>query len=360
MRRRRALGRVRHEAANGAANCPHVTAAWVEEVKAGLARAGETPGVFIAAEEAARLLALADAVEIVRDAVRWEAAGRVLIPDARRAALRYAPEGNGLRVSAVSKCCLVPELDLAAFRFLGAVGGGDPVRYLHLAGLARRDLLATIDEHLTYLVRIAALALVVAEHTVPAAAPVVGVVGAGRLARAVLGAFIESRRAGEIVITSRRPASRDRLARELADRFPRVSAVESARDVAARADFLVTATDAAAPILSAAWIKPGATVYGLGDAVELGGDLLVRRERGTVRLVVSSWPECAQRADFRRLIAEGRIGKSDVDADLADVIAGRAPARVDLRGLVCVRAPGSVALEALLGAWICARRAAAV
>jgi ornithine cyclodeaminase/alanine dehydrogenase-like protein (mu-crystallin family) len=336
-----------------------VTALWVAEVKAGLARAGRRHGgAFIDAQEAKRRLPLADAVGIVRDAVLWEASGRILMPDARRAALRYTAPGDGLRVAAVSKCCVIPDLDLAAFRFLGSVLGDDPVRFLHLVGLERRNLLAAIDEHLTYLVRIAALALVVAEHTVPARAPVIGMIGAGRLARAVLGAFIESGRAGEIVVASRRPASRDRLVHDLAaSGFPRVTAADSAREAAGRADFLVTATDAASPILSAAWVKPGATVYGLGDAVELADDLLVRRERGPVRLVVANWLECAQRADFRRLIDEGRIAESDVDAELSDVISGAKPARVDPRGVVCVRAPGSVALDALLGAWICARRA---
>jgi ornithine cyclodeaminase/alanine dehydrogenase-like protein (mu-crystallin family) len=186
-------------------------------------------------------------------------------------------------------------------------------------------------------------------------------IGAGRLARAVLEAFIESGRAGEIVIASRRPASRDRLVHTLAaSGFPHVTAANSPRDAAGRADFLVTATDAASAILSAAWVKPGGTVYGLGDAVELSDDLLVRRERGSVRLVVSNWLECAQRADFRRLIADGRIDESDVDAELWELIAGRKSARLDPQGVVCVRAPGSVALDALLAAWICARHAGAV
>jgi ornithine cyclodeaminase/alanine dehydrogenase-like protein (mu-crystallin family) len=331
-----------------------VTVSWVTEVKAGLARAAEYGGAFIDAQEAKRRLPLADAVGIVRDAVLWEASGRVLMPDARRAALRYSAQGDGLRVAAISKCCVIPALDVAAFRFLGSVLGDDPVRFLHLVGLERRNLLATIDEHLTYLVRVAALALVVAEHTVPAPAPVIGMIGAGRLARAVLGAFIESGRAGEIVIASRRPASRDRLVHDLtAAGFPRVTAVDSAREAAGRADFLVSATNAAS-------VKPGATVYGLGDAVEFADDLLVRRERGPVRLIVSNWLECAQRADFRRLIDDGRIDESDVDVELSDVISGREPARVDPRGVVCVRAPGSVTLDALLGAWICARRALAL
>lgn len=346
------------EAEAGAPRTVHdVTASWVAGVKDGLARAGERGVAFIDAQEAKGWLPLADAVEIVREAVLWEASGRVLVPDARRAALRYAAPDDGVRISTISKCCVIPDLGVAGFRFLGSVLGDDPVRYLHLVGLQRRNLLATIDEHLIYLVRIAALALVVAEHTVPVPAPVIGMVGAGRLARAVLDAFIESGRAGEIVVTSRRPASRDRLVRHvIAAGFPHVVAADSVGDAARRADFLVTATDAASPILSAASIKPGATVYGLGDAVELDDDLLVRRERGGVRLVVSNWLECAQRADFRRLIAGGRIGESDVDAELADVIAGTKPARVEPGGIVCVRAPGSVALDTLVGAWICARR----
>jgi len=335
-----------------------MTAGWVPGVREALA--GAAGGAVIGAEEAREYAPLPDVIEAVREAVAWEADGRVGIPDARRAALRYAPpadEGGALRVAAVAKCCVVPDLGLAGFRFLGSVLGDDPVRYLYLVGLARRNLLATIDEHLTYVRRIAALAVVVAQHIVPAPEPVVGVIGAGRLARAVLEALVESRRAGEIIVTSRRASSRDALARDLAEAgAPRVTAADSAAEVAGRADFLVTATNAAAPVLRAAWVKPGATVYGLGDAIELGDDLLVRRERGSVRLIVSNWLECAQRADFRRLIADGRIDRSDVDAELADVIAGTAPARLGRRDIVCVRAPGSVALDVFVGARICARR----
>lgn len=339
-----------------------VAASWAADVRAGLVRAGGHPGAFIDAEEARRRLPLADALPIVRDAVLWEGAGRILVPEARRAVLRSAVPGVSAAgveppsISTVSKCCLVPELGLAGFRFLGSVGGRDPVRYLHLAGLEHGNLLATIDEHLTYLVRIAALAVVVAEYTAPAAAPVIGMIGAGPVAGAVLDAFVEAGRAREIVLTSRRAASRDRLAERLrASGFSRVTALDGVRDVAERADVVITATNAQAPILSAAWVKPGAAVYGLGDAPELDPGLLVRRERGSVRLLVSNWRECGERADFRRLITDGRIGPSDVDAELWEVIAGRTPARADPRDVVCVRAPGSVALDTLLGAWICAR-----
>jgi len=75
-----------------------------------------------------------------------------------------------------------------------------------------------------------------------------------------------------------------------------VAAAGSVREAARSVDLLITATNAEMPVVSAAWLKPGATVYGLGDAVELDADLLVRRERGAVRLVVSNWRECAERA----------------------------------------------------------------
>jgi alanine dehydrogenase len=339
---------------------PPVTASWVAAIQEGLRRAGERGGVLIGPREARRHVTLGEAIQLVREGVFWEGAGKILVPDARRAALRLTPPVHETRVSTVSKCCVIPELDIAGYRFVGSVGGDDPVRYLHIVSLVNRRLLATIDEHLTYLVRIAALAVVTAAHTVSARLPTIGMVGAGRLARAVLEAFIEVGRVGDIVVTSRRPESRTRLARELrAAGFGRVRAVDSARDVAGRADFLVTATNAEAPVLSAAWIKPGATVYGLGNAPELPDDLLVRRERGSVRLIVSNWLECAKRKDFRRLIAEGRVSEADIDAELWEVVAGNKPARVREDDIVCVRAPGSVGLDVLLGAWVCARHAAA-
>ncbi len=335
-------------------------AAWVATVREGLERAGERGGLLLESHEARRCVGLSEAVDLVREGVVWEGSGKILMPEIRRAVLRLPVSEAAARISAISKCCVIPDLDIAGYRFLGSVHGEDPVRYLHIVSLTRRKLIATIDEHLTYLVRIAALAVVAAAHTVSAPAPTIGLVGAGRVAKAVIEAFIEVGRVGEIVVTSRRPTSRKRLVRELhAAGFANARAADSARDVAGCADFLVTATNAAAPVLSAPWIKPGATVYGLGDAAELPDDLLVRRERGPVRLVVSNWLECAQRADFGRLIAEGRASESDVDAELWEIIAGKKPARLREDGIVCVRAPGSVGLDVLLGAWVCARHAMA-
>jgi ornithine cyclodeaminase/alanine dehydrogenase-like protein (mu-crystallin family) len=339
---------------------PPATASWTALVRAGLERAGDRGGVVIGAEEARRYVSLGEAIDLVREGVLWEGAGKIVMPDARRATLRLAlPECNS-RMGAISKCCAIPDLGLAGYRFVGSVGGGDPVRYLHLAGLAHRRLIATIDDHLTYLLRIAALAVVTAAHTVPARTPTIGMIGAGRLARAVLEALIETGRAGDIIVTSRHPASRERLVGALrASGFERARAADSARDVAGCANFLVTATNTEAPVLSAAWLKPGATIYALGDAAELPEDLVVRRARGSVRLIVSNWLECAQRADIGRLVAEGRVDETDVDAELWEVIAGRKPARAREDDIVCVRAPGSVGLDVLVGAWVCARRAAA-
>lgn len=336
-------------------------ASWVATVRDGLERAGERGPALIESREACRYLPLREAVDLVREGLLWEGVGKIVMPEMRRAVLRLALPACETDISAISKCCVIPELGIAGYRFLGSVRGEQPVRYLHIVSLTRRQLIATIDEHLTYLVRIAALAVVAAAHTVSAQAPTIGMIGAGRLARAVLEAFIKAGRVGDIVVTSRRPASRERLMRELrVGGFARVRGSDSARDVAGCADFLVTATNAASPVVSAEWIRPGATVYGLGDAAELPEDLLLRRQRGSARLVVSNWLECVQRADFRPLVAAGKVDESDVDAELWEIIAGRKSARVCEDSIVCVRAPGSVGLDVLLGAWVCARRAAAV
>ncbi|HLW58625.1 MAG TPA: NAD(P)-binding domain-containing protein [bacterium] len=333
-------------------------ASWAATVKEGLAQVQSRGGQLIGPGDARRRIALGEAVEIVRDGLLWEASGRIVIPPARRAVLRVPLPDGEAGVTSISKCCVISELDVVGYRFLGSILGDDPVRYLHIASLSRRTLLATIDEHLTYLLRIAALAVVAAAHTVAAPRPTVGVVGAGRLARAVVEALIEAGRAGEVVVTSRHPASREQLVRALATAgFARAHAVDSVREVAGRADFLVTATNAMAPVLSPEWIKPGATVYGLGAGEELPPALFMRAERGSVRLVVSNWAECAERSDFRGLIADGRVSKADVDAELWEIVGGRVPARLRADDTVCLRAPGSVGLDVLLGAWICARHA---
>ncbi len=132
----------------------------------------------------------------------------------------------------------------------------------------------------------------------------------------------------EIRVTSRRPASREAFAQQLAAvTGTPVRVAVSAEEVFDGADILVEASRLTAPepLLRTAWVKPGAFVvpYGTISAVEL--DLLDVMDK----VVVDDWRE-AQSGRFgalRRHVDTGRLSAASLHAELGQVVAGTRPGR---------------------------------
>ncbi len=132
----------------------------------------------------------------------------------------------------------------------------------------------------------------------------------------------------EIRITSRRPASREAFAQQLAGvTTTRVRVAATADETFDGADIMVEASRLTepAPLLRTRSVKPGAFVvpYGTVSAVEL--DLLDVMDK----VVVDDWRE-AQSGRFgalRRHVGTGRLSAASLHAELGQIVTGRRPGR---------------------------------
>ena len=132
----------------------------------------------------------------------------------------------------------------------------------------------------------------------------------------------------EIRITSRRPASREAFAQQLADvTTTRVRVAATAEETFDGADIMVEASRLTEPepLLRTRLVKPGAFVvpYGTVSAVEL--DLLDVMDK----VVVDDWREAQSRrfGALRRHVDTGRLSAASLHAELGQIVTGRRPGR---------------------------------
>jgi ornithine cyclodeaminase len=153
------------------------------------------------------------------------------------------------------------------------------------------------------------------------------IVGAGSQARYQLEALLGVRRPWRIAVYARRPEAARRYAAEMAERFGvEIAVAEDLHEAVAHADLIVTATPARAPLIEAAWVRPGAHITAMGsdfpDKQELDPELLARAD-----LVVADHPpQAATQGELHHAIAAGRLRLEDA-VPLAAIAAGQAPGR---------------------------------
>ena len=118
------------------------------------------------------------------------------------------------------------------------------------------------------------------------------------------------------------------------------------------ADAVVTATNSAAPLFSAAVVRPGTHLMCIGSgssaAMEVEPELLARAS--TIR--VDHRPSClAESGEIVRAVAAGLIHESDV-SELGEVILGRASGRGDAAEITVYKSVGNGTQDAALAAML--------
>jgi ornithine cyclodeaminase len=132
----------------------------------------------------------------------------------------------------------------------------------------------------------------------------------------------------EIRITSRRPESREKLARRLSrDLGKPVHAVATPREALEGADIMLEASRLTSPqvLLRTAWVQPGVLVipYGTVSAVELSLTSVMDK------IVVDDWGQATVGpfGALRRHVDEGLLTREVLYAELGDIVAGKLPGR---------------------------------
>jgi ornithine cyclodeaminase/alanine dehydrogenase-like protein (mu-crystallin family) len=178
-----------------------------------------------------------------------------------------------------------------------------------------------------------------------------GILGAGVQARSHLDSMRAVRDFDQVVLYSPTAGHATALAEESG-----AEAVGSAEEAVRDADVVVTATNAAEPVLERSWLKEGAHLNAVGgrppQMIELDPETVA-----AAALFVDRRESAENEAgDYRRALEEGAIGPDHIRAEVGEVLIGSKPGREDDAQLTIFRSLG-LAVEDLAAAEYVVQRA---
>ena len=187
--------------------------------------------------------------------------------------------------------------------------------------------LGVLDGTLASNIRVGAMGALAAKHFAPDEPRVIGFIGSGEQSKMhLLGMKTVRPSLAECRVAAKTVEEERQFVRELAPVLPDVEFVTAGTDGARAmdgADILVTATSAQAPLLKAAWMKPGSFyshVGGWEDEYEVA--------KQCDKIVCDDWETVKHRTQtLSRMYADGELRDGDIYADLTDVVAGERPGR---------------------------------
>jgi alanine dehydrogenase len=176
--------------------------------------------------------------------------------------------------------------------------------------------------------RTAAASALAARYLARADARHLLMIGAGRLARALVPAHASVRPIERISLWNRSAARAVATAQALRSEGHAVDIVDDLPAAVAAADIVSCATLASEPVLRGAWLRPGTHVDLVGafrSTMRESDDALVVRAQPLV--VDNRVAALAEGGDIVQAIASGAIDEGAISADLTDLISGRHPGR---------------------------------
>ena len=294
--------------------------------------------IFLSAEDCSQLLDPGAVLEGVEEALRMEHAGTVRWSSPRSMRVTAEEERDGrLRV----KACALDANGIMGVRVLLFPGAGADTRWVLVFDDATGEPLGIVDEAWTYLHRSIASVASLAHRLRRSDVRAVGLIGAGRIARAAL-PYVDRLFPGtSLLIASRREETRAALAALARDRHgieaDPVPIEQAVRD----AQVVLACTNAASAIIDDAWVGSGAVV---GSLEPRECDPLLF-DRADLRIVDS-------REQLQDELSEtfGPGAHERIDATMAEVIAGAHPGRTDEGQRIVVLSQGLVSQDVLLAA----------
>lgn len=253
------------------------------------------------------------------------------------------------------KPVIIPPLSVAGLRVVGyriqADGSGpsspNSTRLVVLMDLETGEPLALVDEHYNYTLRTAASVAVAAKYLCPAR-PVLGLIGAGGVAHAVMRMFAEVLPLEAAYVTSRRETSRSNLVRHFEDEMPfPVKAVPDASSIFERCNVIVTATTTKSALVHSSDVRPGVLLCALGSF-----ELETAIYNSADKLFVDDWGQTKTAHDIAPLLKGGLFNRAHPPAELADVVVGRTPGRERADEVIVVRTEGMASQDVALAHWV--------
>ncbi|HVF14656.1 MAG TPA: hypothetical protein VM942_08655 [Acidimicrobiales bacterium] len=286
-----------------------------------------------------------DPVACVAQAMAAHAAGEVELPD--EAVLRWEPRGGGMARTLNMPGLIAGDVPIIGTKIINASvqnpASGLPrasgVTLLFNPVTARPE--AILQAARISALRTAAVSTLAALHLQPRVPQVLGVIGAGPIARAHILLMMEHLSVERVLVCDRVDGRARALVQEIRDAGD-TAPVEDVADpevVVRSADIVVTATTTTTAYIAYHWFEPGALVVNV-SLDDVDEETYLRADR----LYVDDWDLVV--ADTHRLMgklaragkiaAPGRNGGRPVDGTLGQLVTGTCPGRGDDRQIVLV------------------------
>jgi alanine dehydrogenase len=275
------------------------------------------------------LLTMDECIAAVEQAFALAAQGKMLAPGV----LGIPATDGGFHIKAAG-------LDLGRLYFVTKVNANFP-RNMTLRGLPTIQgvivlfdgtsgvPLAILDSIEITAARTAAATAVAAKHLARSAAGVVTVCGCGNQGRRQLLALSRVLSIGRINAFDSDAERARQFAAEMSSELGK--AVRSAKDLRAalrESDVIVGCTPSRTPFIHRADVRPGTFIAAVGadshDKQELDPDVFPGS-----KVVVDHLEQCATIGDLHHALASGTMKRSDVHAELSDIVSGARPGRTD-------------------------------
>jgi len=313
--------------------------------------------LFLSSADVDDLLSTKEVIDAVEEAHADLATGDAVQPpittlDAPSSDARFLP------MTAISA-----RHDLAVVKFMADIPGnrerGLPAQrsMIMVNSASTGECIAVIDGRIPTRDRTAAASAVATRHLARPDSSVLGLVGAGQLAREHVAHVCNVLPIERIVVWSRSPSTVRQFRDDIATEGLPVQAVESPRDVVEAADIVCTLTPSRLPIIDGHWFRPGQHINAVGappraDHREIDSYGLAR-----ARVVVDDYEISVQKSGESVLaLAEGAIDHDHLRTELGQVITGEAPGRTSADQITLYNSVG-VAIQDLAIARLLIERA---
>ena len=284
--------------------------------------------LLITRSEVASLLGLAECIDAVEEAFRLHAEGQSLPPGV----LETLTEGGGFHIKAAG-------LRLSGGSYFAAKVNGNfplnPERFglptiqgvVVLCDAERGRPLAVMDSMELTALRTAAATGVAARHLARPDSKVATVCGCGVQGRVQLRALAEVLPLEKVYAFDADASRADEFAREMSDELGlKVAPASTLREAAGESDVCVTCTPSRRPVLMRGDVRPGAFVAGVGADNPLKQELDPAL-MASGKIVADILEQCASIGDLHHAIEAGAVKRSDVYAELGEIVAGLKPGR---------------------------------
>ncbi|MBI2372202.1 MAG: ornithine cyclodeaminase family protein [Deltaproteobacteria bacterium] len=314
---------------------------------------GEDRPLYLSNDVVKQLLDMRTAIRLAEEILLAMARGQVVWAEPKQFML-HVP---GTHTKFKLKGCAFLDRRVAGFRVTGLnrtdagvqVARERPTKYVLLSDPESGAFRAIIEEEWSYAARTAAAVGVAARYLARPESRVVGILGAGYMARVCLQALHEVLRLEEARVVSARRETRERFAREMgAELGLRVLPCDDPHDVVKGADVLVTASTAATPLVFEPWLEPGIFIYSLGEYQEIE----TKAYRACTKLIVDDWELCQLKVDIATMVREGTLNEADVYAHLHEIVAGQKPGRETREERIFVRSQGLTTQDVGFAHWL--------